>query len=75
MKMKSLRRTMKRNDDSYFSILKKLIILEIVICIIAFIVGHLTRNMYFRGVGVGLLISWVTGVLAIFITILRKKKK
>lgn len=66
---------MKRNDDSYFSILKKLIILEIVICIIAFIVGHLTRNMYFRGVGVGLLISWVTGVLAIFITILRKKKK
>ncbi len=42
----------------------KVIALELVVSIIMLVMGHLLDNMYFRGVGIGLLISWVTGAIA-----------
>ena len=42
----------------------KLVLLELFLCVVFFVIGHISGNAYFRGVGVGLLISWVTGILA-----------
>lgn len=41
-----------------------LIIFELVLSVIFFLLSYLTGNMYFRGVGVGLLIAWVTSAIA-----------
>jgi hypothetical protein len=49
-----------------------LALFELVLSVIFILVGYLIGNMYFRGVGVGLIIAWVTSALAYFIT--RKKK-
>ena len=51
-----------------------LILFEFVLSVIFILVGYLTGNIYFRGVGVGLIIAWVTSALAYFITYYRKKK-
>ena len=51
-----------------------LILFELVLSAIFISVGYLTGNIYFRGVGVGLLIAWVTSALAYFITDYRMKK-
>jgi hypothetical protein len=48
-----------------------LIVFELVLSVIFSLVGHLIDNNYIRGVGVGLIISWVTSALAY----LYKKKK
>jgi hypothetical protein len=48
--------------------------LEFVVSIIFLVIGHLLGNAYFRGVGIGLVISWVTGALAILITKENKTK-
>jgi hypothetical protein len=53
--------------DKWRSTLIKLVILELVLCAVFFVAGHISGNAYFRGVGVGLLIAWVTGTLAYFI--------
>jgi hypothetical protein len=53
--------------DTWRSTLIKLVLLELVLCVVFFVIGHITGDAYFRGVGVGLLISWVTGALAYFI--------
>jgi 5-bromo-4-chloroindolyl phosphate hydrolysis protein len=37
-----------------------LITLELVLSVIFIFVGYLTGNIYFRGVGIGLVIAWVT---------------
>lgn len=50
-----------------------LILFEFVVSVIMLLVGHLTGNAYFRGVGVGLLIAWVTSGLAYLIV--RKAKQ
>lgn len=47
--------------------LVKLVVLEFFLCVAFFALGHFMGNPYFRGVGVGLLISWVTGAIAYFI--------
>lgn len=52
-----------------------LVLLEFVVSIVALLVGHLTGNKYFDGVGVGLLIAWVTGGLAYLINTKREKAK
>lgn len=52
-----------------------LVVLELVISIAALLVGHLAGNRYFDGVGVGLLISWVTGGLAYLVNTKREKGK
>ena len=41
-----------------------LIIFEVVVSVVMLIIGYSTDSGYFRGVGVGLLIAWVTGVIA-----------
>lgn len=51
-----------------------LILLELVLSLIFISAGYLTGNIYFRGVGVGLIIAWVTSALAYFITDYRQKK-
>lgn len=65
-----------RNVENKFraraSAFLKVIALELVISIVMLVIGHLLDNMYFRGVGVGLLISWVTGALAYWIVGRRK---
>ena len=48
-----------------------LILFELVLSAIFILAGYLTRSMYLRGVGVGLIISWVTSALAY---LYRKKK-
>lgn len=52
-----------------------LILFELVLSAIFILVGYLTNNAYFRGVGVGLVIAWVTGALAYFIVGKKKEKK
>jgi hypothetical protein len=49
-----------------------LALFELVLSVIFILVGYLIGSMYFRGVGVGLIISWVTTAIAYFRT--RKKK-
>jgi len=49
-----------------------LVLFELVLSAIFILVGHLIGSMYLRGVGVGLIISWVTSAIAYFRT--RKKK-
>jgi len=44
-----------------------LVLLEIVLSAIFVAIGYFTGNPYFRGVGIGLTIAWVTGALAHFI--------
>ena len=41
-----------------------LILLEFVLSAIFIPLGYITGNMYFRGVGVGLIIAWVTSAIA-----------
>jgi len=41
-----------------------LIALELVLSVIFIALAYLTSNMYFRGVGVGLVIAWVTSAIA-----------
>ena len=45
-------------------LLTSLIALEFVLSVIFVLVGYLSGNMYFRGVGVGLIIAWVTSGVA-----------
>ncbi|MFI5412822.1 MAG: hypothetical protein ACHQX1_02935 [Candidatus Micrarchaeales archaeon] len=56
-------------------VLSYLVILEFVVSIVMLLVGHLTGNAYFRGVGIGLLIAWVTGGLVYLINSKRKGKR
>ena len=41
-----------------------LILFELVLSVISLLVAYLTGNIYFRGVGVGLIIAWVTSAIA-----------
>jgi len=41
-----------------------LILFELVLSVVFFAVGHLIGSGYIRGVGVGLIIAWVTSALA-----------
>jgi hypothetical protein len=43
-----------------------LIIFELVLSVIFILLSYLTSNPYFRGVGVGLIIAWVTSAIAYF---------
>ncbi|MFZ0006324.1 MAG: hypothetical protein WBQ58_09290 [Methanoregula sp.] len=44
-----------------------LVVFELVLSVIFIFVGYLTGNIYFRGVGIGLLIAWVTGAIAYYV--------
>jgi hypothetical protein len=53
--------------DKWRSTQVKLVILELVLSVVFFTLGHIIGNEYIRGVGVGLLIAWATGAIAYFI--------
>jgi hypothetical protein len=53
--------------DKWRSTHIKLVVLELVLSVALFTIGHIMENAYIRGVGVGLLIAWVTGALAYYI--------
>jgi len=55
------------------SLLGKLILLELILSVIFVVLGRLIGSPYFRGVGIGLIISWVTSVIAYYVTERRKK--
>lgn len=44
-----------------------LILFELVLSVVFLALGYLTSNIYFRGVGVGLIIAWVTSAIAYYI--------
>ena len=74
---------MKEPEKGKNSILKQarerlditLILFELVLSGIFILVGHLTESIYLRGIGVGLIISWVKSALAYFITRMKKGKE
>ncbi len=41
-----------------------LLIFEVVVSVVMLLIGYSTGEGYLRGVGVGLLIAWVTGAIA-----------
>lgn len=59
--------------NTYPKLMLSLILLELILSVILFTIGHLMNNAYVRGVGVGLVIAWVTGGLAYFIVRARSK--
>lgn len=59
--------------NTYPKFILSLILLELILSVVFFTLGHLTNNAYIRGVGIGLVISWVTSALAYFIV--RKRSK
>jgi len=56
-----------RSQLDYATLILMLILFEFIVSVIMLLVGYLTGNAYFRGVGIGLIISWVTSALAYFI--------
>ena len=56
-----------RKKLDYATLLLALILFQFIVSVIMLLIGHLTGNAYFRGVGVGLLIAWVTSAIAYFI--------
>lgn len=45
-------------------LIEALIILELVLSAIFLVISYLTGNIYFKGVGIGLVIAWVTSAIA-----------
>lgn len=45
-------------------LIESLVILELVVSVIFLAISYSTGNAYFKGVGVGLVIAWVTGAIA-----------
>jgi hypothetical protein len=45
-------------------LIEALMILELVLSIIFLVTSYLTGNIYFKGVGIGLVIAWVTSAIA-----------
>lgn len=60
MEKKSIR------DKALMNLEVTLIIFELILSAVFILVGYLTGNIYFRGVGVGLVIAWVTSAIAYF---------
>ena len=51
-----------------------LIIFELVLSVIFISLSYLTGSLYLKGIGIGLIIAWVTSALAYIIADYRKKK-
>ncbi len=45
-------------------LVEALIVFELVVSVIFLIISYITGNLYFRGVGIGLVIAWITSVIA-----------
>ena len=50
--------------DKWLSTYAKLTALEFVLSVVFLSLSYLLGSQYFHGVGIGLVIAWVTGVLA-----------
>ncbi len=48
-------------------LLAALILLELVLSAIFLLLSYITRSLYFKGVGIGLVIAWVTSAIAYLI--------
>ncbi|HII81835.1 MAG TPA: hypothetical protein HA269_00830 [Ferroplasma sp.] len=44
-------------------LIEALTILELVLSVIFLSISYLTGNIYFKGVGIGLTIAWITGAI------------
>ena len=53
--------------DKWLTTYLQIVGLELFLSVIFISLGYISVNSYFRGVGVGLLIAWVTGAIAYFI--------
>ncbi len=60
--MKEWRKNILKNN-----LVLALVLLELILSIIFLFIFYSTNNIYFKGVGVGLTIAWVTGGVAYFI--------
>ena len=58
MEKKSILMTLRGHVDT------TLILFELILSVIFVTMGYITGNIYFRGVGVGLIIAWVTSAIA-----------
>ena len=45
-------------------LIEALTILELVLSVIFLSISYFTGNIYFKGIGIGLAIAWVTGAIA-----------
>jgi hypothetical protein len=56
-----------RSKLSYTTLILILILFELILSVIFLSLSYIWGNLYFKGVGVGLTISWVTSALAYLI--------
>ena len=59
--------------DTYPKLILALIMLELVLSVILYTIGHFRDNSYLRGVGIGLTIAWVTSAIAYLSVRIRSK--
>lgn len=45
-------------------LVEALAVLELALSVIFLVIAHITGNLYFKGVGIGLVIAWVTSAIA-----------
>jgi hypothetical protein len=53
--------------DKWLFTYAELVVLELVLSVVFLALSHVWGDLYLRGVGVGLLIAWVTGAIAYLI--------
>lgn len=53
--------------NTYPKLLLALVAFELILSVIFISLGYRTGNIYLRGVGIGLVIAWVTGGVAYFV--------
>ncbi len=59
--------------DTYPKLILALIMLELVLSVILYTIGHFRDNAYMRGIGIGLTIAWVTSTIAYLSVRMRSK--
>jgi hypothetical protein len=53
-----------RKNILEYHLVEALTLLELVLSVIFLLVSSITGNLYFKGVGIGLVIAWVTSAIA-----------
>lgn len=53
-----------RSQLAYTTLMLALITFELILSVVFLSLSYVSGNLYFKGVGIGLLISWVTSALA-----------
>jgi len=52
-----------------------LILFELILSVVFLIISYLTGKIYLRGVAVGLIIAWLTSLVAYFFQVMAMKRK